>query len=86
MHVHAAARMLDWRSHTEQEVRCVLRAQRGKLPLHWAAQFGDEHMLQRILATRPNLQAKDERGNSPLHLAAAAGHMCGKPPCRETCS
>lgn len=50
--------------------------QRGKLALHWAAQLGDMHMLQRMLAAdAPKLQAKDARGNSPLHLAAAAGHM-----------
>jgi ankyrin repeat protein len=50
--------------------------QRGKLALHWAAQFGDAHMLQRMLAAdAPKLQARDVRGNTPLHLAAAAGHM-----------
>ena len=52
-----------------------MRSQRGKLPLHWAAQFGDEHVLGRIVDGRPNLQARDERGNSALHLAAAAGHL-----------
>lgn len=55
-------------------------AQEGKQPLHWAAQYGELRMVQSILAERPNLQAKDERGNSPLHLAAAAGHRCPNHP------
>ncbi len=49
--------------------------QDGKRPLHWAAQYGESEALEKILSRRLNLQAKDERGNTALHLAAAAGHM-----------
>lgn len=49
--------------------------QDGKRLLHWAVQFGEIEALETILDGHPNLEARDERGNTALHLAAAAGHM-----------
>lgn len=49
--------------------------QEGKLALHWAAQFGEMETLHKLMNGRQNLQAVDGRGNSALHLAAAAGQM-----------
>ncbi len=52
-------------------VLCFL--QEGKQALHWAAQYGEVQILDKVLLERPNLQAVDGRGNLALHLAAAAG-------------
>lgn len=52
-----------------------VNAQEGKRACHWASYFGTPQVLQELLDQRPNLEAKDLRGNTALHLAAAAGHL-----------
>lgn len=54
------------------DVNPHLQHKEGKLALHWAAQFAETEVLRQLLIKRPNLAAKDERGNTALHLAAAA--------------
>ena len=49
--------------------------QEGKQVLHWAAQYGEMDLLHKLLNERQNLQAMDGKGNTALHLAAAAGQM-----------
>ena len=51
-----------------------IHEQEGKRACHWAAYFGAAQVLQELLEHRPNLEAKDRRGNTALHLAAAANH------------
>ena len=50
-------------------------AQEGKRACHWAAYFGTAQMLQELVEQHPNLEAKDRRGNTALHLAAVAHHL-----------
>ena len=49
--------------------------QEGKRSCHWAALFGAEQALHDVLEHRPNLEAKDLRGNTALHLAAASDNL-----------
>lgn len=56
-------------------MRHCSHAQEGKRSCHWAAYFGTAQVLQELLEQRPNLEAKDRRGNTALHLAAAAHHL-----------
>lgn len=48
--------------------------QGGKLVLHWAAQFGYAELCKRLLEASPLVDIPDERGNTPLHLAALNDH------------
>ena len=48
--------------------------QGGKLLLHWAAQFGHAELCELLLKSNPHTDAQDERGNTPLHLAACNNH------------
>jgi len=43
--------------------------QRGSTALHWACFAKSEFALSYILALAPNLEKKDNSGNTPLHLA-----------------
>ena len=38
-------------------------------PLHWACYSRSEVALNYLLAMNPNLEAKDQKGLTPLHLA-----------------
>lgn len=49
--------------------------QKGKGPLHWAAQFGEVTALQRLLQTALDASPQDASGNTPLHLAALNSHQ-----------
>lgn len=52
------------------------RANGGPTPMHEAARYGSDHALLLLLAwdeAGKTLQSRDELGNSPLHLALAAG-------------
>ena len=49
--------------------------QEGKQACHWAAFFGTAQLLQDLVEQHPNLEAKDRRGNTALHLAAATNHL-----------
>jgi palmitoyltransferase len=42
---------------------------RGSTALHWACFARSEFALSYILALNPNLEVKDNSGNTPLHLA-----------------
>jgi len=42
---------------------------RGSTPLHWACYSKSEEALIYILACNPNLEAQDQNGLTPLHLA-----------------
>ncbi len=42
---------------------------RGSTPLHWACYSRSEFALSYILAMKPNLEARDQAGFAPLHLA-----------------
>ena len=48
--------------------------QGGKLLLHWAAQFGQAELCELLLKSNPHTDVQDERGNTPLHLAACNNH------------
>lgn len=43
--------------------------QKGSTPLHWGCYSRSEYALNFLLAKRPNLDAKDNLGFTPLHLA-----------------
>lgn len=58
----------------EMCVHAPFCAQEGKRACHWAAFFGQAQVLQDLVEQHPNLEAKDRRGNTALHLAAAANH------------
>ena len=49
----------------------------GGSALHWAAYKGHVRLVWRLLTCKPKLSARvlDAEGNTPLHLAAASGHL-----------
>lgn len=49
----------------------------GGSALHWASYKGHEHLVWRLLTCKPKLSARvlDAEGNTPVHLAAAGGHL-----------
>lgn len=42
-------------------------------PLHFASHFAREGVLDQLLASGADVDAKDEGGNTPLHWAASKG-------------
>ncbi|CAL5230097.1 g13555 [Coccomyxa viridis] len=52
-----------------------LGCREGKRACHWAAFFGIAALLQDLVEQHPNLEAKDRRGNTALHLAAARNYL-----------
>ncbi|KAI4212329.1 MAG: hypothetical protein LQ351_004899 [Letrouitia transgressa] len=57
----------------------LLHDRSGRLPIHYAAQRGDRHIVD-LLAERDiyrfsNLSQKNKFGETPLHLAASEGHV-----------
>jgi ankyrin repeat protein len=54
------------------ETGCFMRdvRTRGETPLHRAAAFGDERLLQVLLAAGAKLDARDQHGDSPLTWAS----------------
>jgi ankyrin repeat protein len=47
----------------------------GRTALHLAAEAGDTHRMETLLAAGADVAARDGYGNSPLHLAAKAGRL-----------
>ena len=58
----------------QHTIKDGMHAQGGKLVLHWAAQFGHAELCKAILESLPLADFRDERGNTPLHLAACNDH------------
>ena len=57
---------------------------RGSTPLHWACYSKSEYALSYILAMAPNLEAKDQNGLTPLHLAIkSVGELKSTRPVRS---
>lgn len=52
----------------------VCRGERGRTPLHFAAQNGQVEVSLMLLAAGA-LMSQDDMGRAPLHLAAQAGHL-----------
>ena len=61
----------------EVEVDALSEGPSSGTPLHWAAFKGHIVIVWRLLTCKPKFSAKDLDGelNSPLHLAAAGGHL-----------
>jgi ankyrin repeat protein len=49
------------------EINCIDK--RGSTPLHWACYSKSEYALSFIIALNPKLDAQDNLGFTPLHLA-----------------
>ena len=50
--------------------------QNGRVPLHWAAQYGYFEIVEKLLATRAvDINILDNDGNNALHLARQNGHL-----------
>lgn len=47
----------------------------GRTALHQAAQAGDTHQMEALLAAGADINVRDGFGNTPLHLAAKAGRQ-----------
>ena len=73
--VTAVDRQLACRWAAKLCVEAPICAQEGKRACHWAAFYGTAQLLQDLVERHPNLEAKDRRGNTALHLAAAANHL-----------
>ncbi len=43
----------------------------GETAMHYAAQFGDQRMMQALLYYKASVDPRDQFGNTPLHWAAA---------------
>ena len=50
-------------------------------PLHWACYTCSEMALDYILSMKPNLEAKDIRGLTPLHIAVNCVDKIGSTRC-----
>jgi ankyrin repeat protein len=46
----------------------------GETALHYAAQFGDQRMMQALLYYKAAVDPRDQFGNTPLHWAAQRGN------------
>jgi hypothetical protein len=62
---------------SEEEVEGEDEGTGGGTSLHWAAYKGHKRLVWRLLTCKPKLSAKtlDSEANTPLHLAAAGGHL-----------
>jgi len=49
---------------------CVCRLQDGSTPLHYAAAFGQTHVLETLVKAGIAIDNRDDARNTPLHLAA----------------
>ena len=47
-----------------------IRDAKDSTPLHWACFTRSEMALNYILSLKPNLEAKDKFGYTPLHIAS----------------
>jgi cytohesin len=52
----------------------LTKDERGRTPLHLAAERGDEDIAQLLLGCGADAGARDGLGATPLHVAATAGH------------
>jgi ankyrin repeat protein len=43
-------------------------------PLHFAAAYGHQNVVELLLASKADVNAKDNNGWTPAHTAAAYGH------------
>ena len=48
--------------------------QDGSYPLHYAAAFGQSHVVEALVEAGCPVDCKDDAQNTPLHLAAGRGH------------
>ena len=46
----------------------------GRMPLHWAAEFGEEGIAGLLLKAGAPVEGADYKGEAPLDVAAATGH------------
>jgi len=60
-------------SEAENPARLNLTDNCGRIPAHYAAEFGHSDLLKTLLKWGSNLFASDSDGQTPLHLAAANG-------------
>ena len=44
-------------------------------PLHYAAGYGHESLIQLLLSHKANVNSKNRIGGTPLHLASHEGHL-----------
>ena len=49
-----------------------IRDKKECTPLHWACFTGSETALNYILSFKPDIEAQDIRGSTPLHVAVTA--------------
>jgi ankyrin repeat protein len=47
----------------------------GRVPLHYAALFGDLHRAEELIAEGADIQIGDHDGQTPLHYAAQGGSV-----------
>ncbi|XP_014611333.1 PREDICTED: ankyrin repeat and death domain-containing protein 1A-like [Polistes canadensis] len=46
----------------------------GRAPIHWAASKGNTEIIEMLIKTKCDIEAKDKFGMRPLHMAAWYGH------------
>ena len=62
---------LFWWSHDDHSYKtCVCCLQDGSTPLHYAAAFGQTHVLETLVKAGIAIDNRDDARNTPLHLAA----------------
>ncbi|OCK77504.1 ankyrin repeat protein, partial [Lepidopterella palustris CBS 459.81] len=57
----------------ENGARLNLSDRNGRIPAHYAAEFGHSDLLKTLLDAGSNIFASDKNGQTQLHLAAAKG-------------
>jgi uncharacterized protein len=69
------------RGKTDQVIRLLqagrdpnLADDKGETALHYAAQLGDQQMIQALLYFKAAIDPRDQFGNTPLHWAAQSGN------------
>lgn len=77
-HNEAAQRLLEGLSCEERKTYVTTKDKKGRGALHFAAGYGSEAMVNTMLETGTDPQARDSDGKTALHFAALGQNTCGQ--------